>query len=409
MVSGDCCTHCQKGKLYPSEDRKLLEFHGRPSVDVQRYIKKTLRCNFCSNEFVAQGNIEKWTNSTKSSVVIQKCNGIPFYRLSALQLAYGVPVSTSKLWQLCKSVWDDVACGIYKELINTISECKTLYVDDTKARVLDIISSNNTKLNQGEEKGKSCFSTVICGEKEGINIILYITKQSYCGQNIAPIVQNGNKNLMSDASSMNIPNIGVEQLKTLTIFNCLAHAHRKFRDIAEFYPLECKYFIDQVQSIYAIDNKTCGMSEVERLEFHKKNSTQHITNIYNKIDHLFDNKVVEPSSHLGKAMKYWVNNKEGLTRFLTKHGVALDNNRSERQLKRLILQRKNSLFFKTLSSSEVLSGLSSIIATCAENKINSYNYLNWIQENRKEATKKPTEYLPWNYIKYLNNTEKIAV
>jgi hypothetical protein len=395
--------------LYPGEDRKLLEFHGSPSVDVERYRKKTLRCNFCGHEVIAKGKIEKWQNSAKTSVALQKCSGIPFQRLSELQSAYGVPISEPKMWELCKSLWDEVGCNIYNELINAISEYKTLYVDDTNARVLDVISSNNKKLLQGEAKGKSCFSTVVCGEKDGNKIIIYLTKQSYCGQNIAPIVQDGNKNLMGDASRMNIPDIEKDKLATITIFNCLAHAHRKFIDLKDFYPDECEYFIKQVQTIYAIDKETAKMNEFERLETHKKNSRVHIENIYEKIDFLFENKIVEPSSHLGKAMKYWINNKDGLTRYLTKSGVALDNNRSERHLKRLILQRKNSLFFKTLPSSEILSGLSSIISTCRENKINSYNYLNWLQENSKEISKNPSGYLPWDYVKYLNETEKIAI
>ncbi|WP_250311031.1 hypothetical protein [Rickettsia endosymbiont of Oedothorax gibbosus] len=32
-----------------------------------------------------------------------------------------------------------------------------------------------------------------------------------------------------------------------------------------------------------------------------------------KIDELFNDKKVEPNSRLGQAMKYWINNKEGLT------------------------------------------------------------------------------------------------
>ena len=306
FTTGDVCPCCNQGKFYPSEDRKLLQFHGSPSVDASRYIKKALRCNFCSKEVVAKGNIEKWTNSAKTSVALQKSSGIPFHRLSRLQSAYGVPISESKLWELCKSLWDEAAYYIYKELINTMSQCKTLYIDDTRARVLDVISSNNKNLREGKEKEKSCYSTVVCGETSENDIIIYITKQSYCGENIAPIVQNGNINIMSDASSMNIPNIEAEQLSTIVVFHCLAHAYRKFTDIADYYPEECGYFIEQVRAIYAIDRKACEMDALERLTLHQENSTIYINNIYNKIDTLFAEKLVEPSSHLGKAMKYWV-------------------------------------------------------------------------------------------------------
>ncbi|WP_425363340.1 hypothetical protein [Candidatus Tisiphia endosymbiont of Hybos culiciformis] len=38
-------------------------------------------------------NINKWTNSSKSAIVLQKTYGTPFYRLSRLQSLSGVPVS----------------------------------------------------------------------------------------------------------------------------------------------------------------------------------------------------------------------------------------------------------------------------------------------------------------------------
>ena len=395
--------------MYKGEDRKLLQFHGKAPIEASRIIKESLRCNFCQYEIVAKGNIEKWTSSARSSAVLQKCSGVPFYRLSNMQSAYGVPISDSKLWILCKELWDDVGIHVYDGLLDEMSMSKNLYTDDTTAKILDVTINNNRKLLAGDKKDASCYSTVLSSETAVGKIVLYLTKQSYCGNNIASIVAGGNKNIMSDASSMNIPNIDKEALSSIKTFYCLAHAYRKFKDILEYYPKECGYFIKEVQNIYKNDEEAINMTESQRLNHHKNNSDIHIQNIYQKIDELFTNKIVEPSSHLGKAMQYWLNHREGLTRFLTDGGVDLDNNRSERYLKRVILQRKNSLFFKTLSSAEVLSGLTSIIETCIENKISSYDYLNWLQDNRDVVPLSPKSYLPSEYKEYINETERIAI
>ena len=96
-------------------------------------------------------------------------------------------------------------------------------------------------------------------------------------------------------------------------------------------------------------------------------------------------------------MNYWLNHRKKLTAFLRFKGVALDNNQAERALKRMIIQRKNSLFFYSRDSAEVLSGMASIVATCKENNINAFGYLNWIQENWKLAQDAPGNFLPWNY------------
>ncbi len=119
-------------------------------------------------------------------------------------------------------------------------------------------------------------------------------------------------------------------------------------------------------------------------------------------------KLVEPNSALGKAMNYWLNNKTGLTRFLKVKGAPLDNNKSERALKSIILQRKNSLFFKTRNSAAIWSGLSSIVRTCEANGINGFAYFNWIQTNWNKVQKDASSYLPWKYLEYRNNTELVA-
>jgi len=61
----------------------------------------------------------------------------------------------------------------------------------------------------------------------------------------------------------------------------------------------------------------------------------------------FDERKVEPNSGLGQAISYLLKHWQKLTLFLREPGAPLDNNIVERALKKAILHRKNSLFFKT--------------------------------------------------------------
>jgi hypothetical protein len=74
----------------------------------------------------------------------------------------------------------------------------------------------------------------------------------------------------------------------------------------------------------------------------------------------------------------------------------------------MVLQRKNSLFYKTSNSAEVWSGLASIVKTCAMNGINGYAYLNWLQGNWLAVQNHPANYLPWKFQELMNNTDLIA-
>jgi hypothetical protein len=219
--------------------------------------------------------------------------------------------------------------------------------------------------------------------------------------------------LITDASSSNNPVLDEETdkwlLDNIIIINCLAHGQRKFSDNEPYYPDECGYFLKQTGSIYHNEHQCKGMGLDEKLKYHQKHSTKHIENIYDKIEQLFEEKNVEPNSKLGQAMKYWINNKEGLTQFLRVGVVSLDNNWAERALRTIILQRKNSLFFKTRNSAEVHSGMYSIVKTCGENGINAFKYLNWLQDNNTKAKKDPKSYMPFAYANYINNTELIKL
>ena len=67
----------------------------------------------------------------------------------------------------------------------------------------------------------------------------------------------------------------------------------------------------------------------------------------------FDERLVEPNSGLGQAISYLLNHWQKLTLFLEKAGVPLDNNIVERALKKAILHRKNSLFYKTRKGAQI--------------------------------------------------------
>ena len=61
----------------------------------------------------------------------------------------------------------------------------------------------------------------------------------------------------------------------------------------------------------------------------------------------------EPNSGLGKAIRYMLRQWLPLTLVLGEPGAPIDNNLVERILKKGIIHRKNSLFYKTLNGARV--------------------------------------------------------
>lgn len=77
---------------------------------------------------------------------------------------------------------------------------------------------------------------------------------------------------------------------------------------------------------------------------------------------------------------------------------------SNRALKLMIRQRRNSLFYASTHSAYVASVLTSVIATCAEAGINALSYLVALQGHRSEVFRNPSAWLPWNYTEQLAPT-----
>ena len=84
------------------------------------------------------------------------------------------------------------------------------------------------------------------------------------------------------------------------------------------------------------------------------------------------------------------------TLFLRQAGAPLDNNLCERCLKKAILHRRGSLYYRTVRGAEVGDIYMSLIATCEHCKVNAFEYLKALQRHAERVREHPHLWLPWN-------------
>jgi hypothetical protein len=77
--------------------------------------------------------------------------------------------------------------------------------------------------------------------------------------------------------------------------------------------------------------------------------------------------------------------------------APLDTNAVERALKRIVLHRKNALFFRTEQGAAVGDLLMSVIETCRAHGIRAAEYLVQVVKNARAVRDHPAEWLPWTY------------
>src|SRR3989338_5982425 len=93
-----------------------------------------------------------------------------------------------------------------------------------------------------------------------------------------------------------------------------------------------------------------------------------------------ENKEVEPNSELGQAIDYFLKHWNGLTAFLRVEGAPLSNAEVEQLVKRCVLRRKGSMFYKTEAGAWIGDILMSLIETSRFAKKNPFDYLMALQK-----------------------------
>ena len=148
------------------------------------------------------------------------------------------------------------------------------------------------------------------------------------------------------------------------------------------------------------------MSPEERLKYHQDNSANLMEDLKVWLVTQLDERNIEPNSGLGQAISYMLKHYKGMTLFLHVAKAPLDNNLCEQVLKKAILHRKNSLFYKTPYGAYVGDLFMSLIFTCNLCKVNPFEYLKALQENSSLLAGNPQKWMPWNYQDMINTAEE---
>jgi transposase len=405
LKKGMLCPDCGKGKLFNLSPGTVLRITGQPWLNVEIYKRERLRCPVCQKIFTATGPMELYTEgrcdkTAKAIVSIMKYRGgVPFYRQEQIQSILGNPISDTEIWEMTKEVANQ-AEPVFNALCRLAANCECIHNDDTTARILELMKENEKE--NPERTG--IFTTALLGSnQEGKQIALFFTGRKHAGENLNEILNQRDEELpppiqSCDALSRNIPKDHSTQ-----VGYCNAHLRRKFYEIANMWPKECLKIISGLDTAFLNDRQAArlNLNPEDRLKWHQEKSAKVMeqTKVYCQI--LIETKQVEPNSSLGKAIQYLENHWKGFTLFLKIPGVPISNNSDERLMKRAVLNRKNSYFFKTEAGARIADILMSIIETCALNEINPYHYLIAIQQHNSLVLKDPELWLPWNFSQAL--------
>jgi hypothetical protein len=310
-----------------------------------------------------------------------------------------MPASTQ--WKIVEDAAEIIQPAL-EELIRQAAQGEVLHNDDTGMRVLQMA-------REPSDKRTGVFTSGIVATQQGQKIALYFTGRQHAGENLADVLRLRAADLqppiqMCDALSRNAPKLssGVEIL----VAKCMAHGRRQFVDIVPNFPDECRYVLEMLGCVYGYDAaaRAPELTGAERLLFHQEHSGPVMEELHRWLETQFAQKKVEPNSGLGQAITYLLRHWRPLTAFLRLPNVPLDNNLCERALKRAVLNRKNSLFYKTLNGAGVGDLFMSLIHSCELCGSNAFDDLTELQKHAVDLASRPARWMPWNYCETLLQT-----
>ena len=405
LTPGDRCPRCLKGKVYRQKDPALrIRVIGQAPIEATVYELERLRCNLCGDVFEAEapeGVGEKKYDETAAAMIamLRYGSGVPFYRLEGLEASLGIPLPSSTQWEIVAGTAMEIQPA-FDELIRQAAQGEIFYNDDTSMKILALAAARRTEQNPDERTGM--FTSGIVSTREGKRVALFFTGWRHAGENFARVLAHRSEGLsppiqMCDALSRNLPKLP-KPLEIL-VGHCNAHARRHFVEVTANFPEECRFVLESFGEVYGYEAQAeeQGLSAEERLRFHQQHSLPVMNELHAWLKTQIAEKKVESNSGLGSAIAYVIRHWDRLTLFLRQAGAPLDSNIVERALKRTILHRKNSLFYKTENGAEVGDLFMSLIHTCELNGVNPFDYLTELQKHAAELARDPAAWMPWNY------------
>jgi len=304
-------------------------------------------------------------HGTLSHLLTQKLvSSLPIERQAEQLARAGTPIAASTL-----NTWFLKTCAFLGPIAEAdrdhIEKGKLAYSDDTSFRVQDknkkgiqIHVGNEYLITNGVDSAymKYCHGRTDASAAEII------------GKFKGVLVVDGHKSY--------------KKIEGVQVAACWAHIRRYFVDAlknsySETGDTRAQKPVDLIKALFEVDRE-CREAD-KTLEEWQKIRESRAQPILDEIKAwiLANTATIPPKSGLGKAISYLNSRWDDACRFMTDARIPLDNNLSERALRKTVLGRKNFLFAGNAEAASAIAKAYGVMASCTLCKVNPYQYIVW--------------------------------
>lgn len=287
---------------------------------------------------------------------------LPLYRLEDIFQRQGFEISRAT-----QSVW----CGDVAELVEPLYE--RMAGEIRKSHVVATDETTMPMLSPGRTRQARMW--VYVGDAaHPYNVFDFTLNRGRDGPQ--QFLKDYNQVLLADAyGGYN----GVVVSNQMTRAGCWAHARRKFIEAEKAAPEMARDAVAYVRMLYAVEKQAKDLSVRERLEMRQTRSLPVLAELRQKL--LEWKQQLLPKHPMAEAVGYALGQWEELHVFCSDGAVPIDNNVSEREMKRIVLNRKNSLFVANPRGGRTAAILASLTSTCRRHDVDPQLYFTQLLMN----------------------------
>jgi transposase len=287
---------------------------------------------------------------------------LPLYRLEEIFARQGFEIAraTQSVW--CGAV-ADLAEPLYQRMAEQVRASHLVATDDT---VLPILSVGKTQ---------AARMWVYVGDPEHpYNVFDFTLNRGRDGPQ--QFLKNYKQVLLADAyGGYN----GIVAGNDITRAGCWSHARRRFIEAEKTAPEIARQAVALLRALFAVEKQAKEFSVPDRLTLRQAQSAPLLIELRQNLLHWKEQLL--PKHPMAEAVNYTLGQWNELTVFCSDGAVPIDNNVSEREMKRVVLNRKNSLFVGNPRGGRTAAILASLTSTCRRHQVDPQLYLTQLLMN----------------------------
>lgn len=312
--------------------------------------------------------------STVAHLAVSKfALGVPHYRLERDVADQGVALDRGTMSRYIEHAGNTLGSTIVQAMwADAIANAQVISTDATGALIQPAKISGSDRA-QACKKGHFFTAVVDC------DAILFAYVEHHSSESVKALFGNFRGFLQADASNVyDILDRGrpPDNDEGVSLVGCWAHLRRYMFEAAICgYPVGVQGLM-RIRAIYAADDVVERALVADRQALREQHVRPLMTSFF---DWARSARELTPGRNLAtKALGYAVNQEAELLRVLENVNLPLDNTRSERALRKIVVGRKAWMFYGSDTHAEAAAAIFSIIASCRLHRLDPFTYLDEI-------------------------------